>query len=252
MGLVLPKSPVPLLALGLWEVVRMSAGDGPGRTATAGERPLPRLSTSPPTPEELLELMRTDPARGAPLFYDRFQQEVNRLVWRLLGADPDHDDVVQQVFLIALRRASQVREADKLLPWVRSITVNSVYDEIRKRRVRRIFLRDSSQGEVHRSLVHDVEVRDFLLRAKRVLDRMPTAERMVFLLHSMEGKTLPEISELCGHSVATAKRLLQRANGRLEKLVGREPELARLLGSLRESENIVADPVRRVSHDDGA
>ncbi len=182
---------------------------------------------------ELLELLRTDPARGAPLFYDRFQPEVNRLVWRLLGADPDHDDVVQHVFLTALRRVSQVREADKLLPWVRSITVNSVYDEIRKRRLRRLFLRDAVQHEVHRSLVHDVEVRDFLLRAKRVLDRMPAAERLVFLLYALEGKTLSEISELCGYSVATAKRRLNRANERLEKLVGREPELARLLGSLR-------------------
>jgi RNA polymerase sigma-70 factor (ECF subfamily) len=179
---------------------------------------------------ELLDLMREEPARGAPLFYDRFEREVNRLVWRLLGADPEHDDVVQQVFLTALRRISQVREADKLLPWVRSITVNVIYDEIRKRRVRRIFLRDSVRDEVHRSLVHDVEVRDFLLRAKGVMDRMPAAERMVFLLHVLEGKTLGEISELCGYSLATAKRRLTRATGRFEKLMAREPELARLLG----------------------
>lgn len=253
MGLTLPKSAAPHFALGLLEVVRASAGDGPGRAATVGDRPVPRLSAAaPPSTGELLELMRTDPARGAPLFYDRFQGEVNRLVWRLLGADPDHDDVVQQVFLIALRRVSQVREADKLLLWVRSITVNSVYDEIRKRRTRRLFLRDASQGEVHRSLVHDVEVRDFLMRAKRVLDRMPTAERMVFLLHVLEGKTLPEISELCGYSVATAKRRLNRANERFEKLVGREPELARLLGSIRLDQGSAEELEQKAGDDDGA
>ena len=105
---------------------------------------------------------------------------------------------------------------------------------------------------MHRSLVHDVEVRDFLLRAKRVLDRMPAAERMVFLLHVLEGKTLPEISELCGYSVATAKRRLNRANGRFEKLVGREPELARLLGSMRSHEAPVEELEQRASDDDGA
>jgi RNA polymerase sigma-70 factor, ECF subfamily len=239
-------------ALGLMDLVRTSAGDGPSRVASVGERSLPRLSTAPPSTGDLLQLMRTDPARGAPLFYDRFQREVNRLVWRLLGADPDHDDIVQQVFLVALRRVSQVREADKLLLWVRSITVNSVYDEIRKRRLRRLFLRDASQGEVHRSLVHDVEVRDFLLRAKRVLDRMPPAERMVFLLHVLEGKTLPEISELCGYSLATAKRRLNRANERFEKLVGREPELARLLGSVRLDEGPAEELEQKGSDDDGA
>jgi RNA polymerase sigma-70 factor (ECF subfamily) len=62
------------------------------------------------------------------------------------------------------------------------------------------------------------------------MDRMPAAERMVFLLHVLEGKTLGEISELCGYSLATAKRRLTRATGRFEKLMAREPELARLLG----------------------
>ena len=60
---------------------------------------------------------------------------------------------------------------------------------------------------------------------------MPAAERMVFLLHVLEDKTLREISELCGHSLATAKRRLRRATRRFERLVEREPELAGLLGT---------------------
>jgi RNA polymerase sigma-70 factor (ECF subfamily) len=207
--------------------------DGPRSVAAAGERRPPQLSGSPPTVAELLELMREEPSRGAPLFYDRFQRDVNRLVWRLLGADPEHDDLVQQVFLIAFRRIDQVRDAEKLLGWVRSIAVSVVYDEIRKRRVRRLFLRDAVENEVHPSLVHDVEVRDFVLRAKRILDRMPAAERVVFLLHVLEGKGMLEIAELCGHSIATAKRRMSRANGRFAKLVARDPDLARLLGGAR-------------------
>ena len=196
---------------------------------------------------ELLALMRDEPARGAPLFYDRFQGEVNRLVWRLLGADPDHDDVVQQVFVTALRRVDQVRDPEKLLPWLRTMAVNAVYDEIRKRRVRRIFLRDAPREEVHPSLVHDVEVRDFLLKAKRLLDRMPAAERMVFLLHILEGRSLHEIAELCSCSHATAKRRLARANLRFDKLVSRHPELYRLLERERPNEAEHADE-REGSH----
>jgi RNA polymerase sigma-70 factor (ECF subfamily) len=201
--------------------------------AVGGERRPPHLTASPPSAEQLLELMKDDPSRGAPLFYDRFQREVNGLVWRLLGADADHDDVVQQVFLVALRRVASVRAPEALVAWVRTVTVSVVYDEIRRRRVRRLFLRDAVQKEVHPSLVHDVEVRDFLLRAKRVLDRMPDSERIVFLLHVLEGKSLLEIAELCDHSVATAKRRLARANRRFEKLVARDPDLGRLLAGTR-------------------
>jgi RNA polymerase sigma-70 factor (ECF subfamily) len=221
----------------------MSSGpfDRPASVGVAGERQPQRLSGGPPSVRELLELMREDPARGSPLFYDRFQLEVNRLVWRLLGADPEHDDLVQQVFLIAFRRIEQVRDADRLAAWVRSIAVSIVYDEIRKRRVRRLFLRDAVPSEVHPSLVHDVEVRDFLLRAKRIMNMMPAAERMVFLLHVLEGKGLLEISELCGHSLATAKRRLKRAHRRLERLVAREPELGRLLSRVRPSDSDADD-----------
>jgi RNA polymerase sigma-70 factor (ECF subfamily) len=217
-------------AVGLRELL-MSTGPSEGTrpVAVVGTQGAPRLSGSPPPLADLLTLLQTDPTRGAPLFYDRFQGEVNRLVWRLLGADSDHDDLVQQVFLSALRRISQVRAPEALVAWVRTITINIVYDEIRRRRVRRLFLRDAPQQEVHPSLVHDVEVRDFLMHAKRLLAMMPAAERMVFLLHVLEGKPLLEISELCGHSLATAKRRLKRANRRFEKLVARDPELARLL-----------------------
>jgi RNA polymerase sigma-70 factor (ECF subfamily) len=143
---------------------------------------------------------------------------------------------------VALRRISQVRAPEALLAWMRTVTVSVVYDEIRRRRVRRLFLRDTVQQEFHPSLVHDVEVRDFLLRAKRVLDRMPDAERMVFLLHVLEGKSLREISELCGHSTATAKRRLARAHLRFEKLVARDPDLGRLLASASTREPVDEDP----------
>ena len=52
MGLTLPKFAGPHPALGLLELVRASAGDGPGRVATAGERPLPRRSAAPPSTGE--------------------------------------------------------------------------------------------------------------------------------------------------------------------------------------------------------
>jgi DNA-directed RNA polymerase specialized sigma24 family protein len=56
---------------------------------------------------------------------------------------------------------------------------------------------------------------------------------VAFLLHVLEGKSLLEISELCGYSVATAKRRLARAQRRFERLVAREPELRRMLARAR-------------------
>jgi RNA polymerase sigma-70 factor (ECF subfamily) len=176
---------------------------------------------------DLLERVRDEPMQGAGLLYARFSDDVNRLVWRL-GADADHHDIVQQVFLKILQHCDALREPEKLASWVQSITVNTVYEELRKREVRRIFLRESQPSEIHPSLVHDVEVRDFLLRAKAVLDKLPAKERIVFALHILEGQTLHEISATCGYSLATAKRRLAAAHRRFSSLISHNPDLVRL------------------------
>jgi len=177
---------------------------------------------------ELLERVRDEPAQGAGLLYARFSDDVNRLGWRLLGADADHHDIVQQVFLKILQHCDALREPEKLSSWVQSITVNTVYEELRKREVRRIFLRESQPSEIHPSLVHDVEVRDFLLRAKSILDKLPAKERIVYALHILEGQTLHEISATLGYSLATAKRRLAAAHRRFSSLVSHNPDLMRL------------------------
>jgi RNA polymerase sigma-70 factor (ECF subfamily) len=176
----------------------------------------------------LVATMKSDPARAAELLYARFSGDVNRLVWRLLGADPDHNDIVQQVFFKVMRHGHRLREPKKLRAWVQSITVNTVYEELRKRDVRRLFVRQWPV-DVHPDLVQDVEARDLVLRVRSVIERLPAKEQVVFVLHFVEDRTLNEVAELCGYSVATAKRRLKAANRRFESLLTKNPDLARLL-----------------------
>jgi RNA polymerase sigma factor (sigma-70 family) len=178
---------------------------------------------------ELAERLREDPVAGSVALYDRFAPEVNRLVWRLLGADPEHNDVVQQVFCKVLQHGKRLRDPRRLAAWVQSITVNTVYEELRRRDVRRLFQRNRAEIEFHPDLVRDVEVRDLLLRAQSVILRLPAKERVVFLLHYAESRPLAEVADLCGFSLATAKRRLNAANRRFQALVAKNADLLALL-----------------------
>jgi RNA polymerase sigma-70 factor (ECF subfamily) len=182
---------------------------------------------------ELVEQMRSDPVAAAPLLYARFALSVNRLVWRLLGADPDHNDVVQQIFYRVLKQSKHLREPDKLDSWVHTIAANTVYELLRRRQVRRVFLRELP-AEAHADLVRDVEARDMLLRTKALIERLPPNEQIVFVLYYVEGRTLSEIAELRGYSLATAKRKVGRANKRFQSLLSKNPELLRLLRGRKE------------------
>lgn len=184
----------------------------------------------------LLEQLRKDPQRGVALLHDRFAGVVNRLVWRLLGADQDHDDLVQQVFIQLITNVHRVREAEKLRSWVQSVTVNLVYSELRKRGVRRLFIAQARDEERFTDAVSSMESRDLLERIYGALDRMPAKERVVFSLRYIEEKPLKEVAELCECSLATAKRRLKRANERFAVFAGKYPELAARLAVAREDD----------------
>jgi RNA polymerase sigma-70 factor (ECF subfamily) len=186
--------------------------------------------------EELAARLREDPTAAMAELHARFAGDVNRLVWRLLGADPDHNDIVQQVFCKIMLNGHKLRDLTRLSAWVQSITVNTVYEELRRRDVRRVFQRDSNNVAFHPDLVRDVEVRDLLLRAKRIIDRLPAKERIVFMLHFVEGRPLAEVAELCDYSLATAKRRLAAANRRFSAMVGKNADLMRLLERREEGE----------------
>lgn len=188
------------------------------------------------TEEEVADLLRSGSREAATAVYDRFSALVNRWVWRLLGADPEHDDIVQQVFVRILRAGPSLRESDKLAGWVHAITVNTVHGELRRRQVRRFFWRDSPPAMLHGDFVREVEMRDLLVRAKSVIDKLPPGERIAFMLHYVDRHSASEIAELCGYSLSTAKRRLLGATRRFEAIVAASPELSRVLPRLAAEE----------------
>jgi RNA polymerase sigma-70 factor (ECF subfamily) len=181
---------------------------------------------------ELARLLRSGARAATSALYDRFAAQINRWVWRLLGADQEHSDIVQQVFVQILRAGPRLREADKLAGWVHAITVNTVHGELRRRQVRRFFLRDSLPAPLHGDFVREVEMRDLLVRAKSVIEKLPPGERIAFMLHYVDRHSALEIAELCGYSLSTAKRRLASATKRFEAIVAASPDLSRVLPKL--------------------
>jgi RNA polymerase sigma-70 factor (ECF subfamily) len=197
-----------------------------GASPAAAKPPRP-AAANPTRNEELLALLERDREHGARLLFRTFSADVNRLVWRLLGADPDHSDVVQQAFFKVLSRWQTVREPERLGSWIQTIVVNTVFEELRRREFKRVLMQAWRPARLHGDLVREVEARDFLVAAMTVLRRLPAEERIVFSLRYVEGKTVPQIAELCGTSTGTVKRRLRRASERFERLTQRYPELAR-------------------------
>lgn len=178
----------------------------------------------------MVGLIRRDQTAARQL-YTLFGDKINQLVLRLLGKDPDHDDVVHQVFQNILTSVKQLEQPGALDAWITRVTVNTVRKEIRRRKRRRLFLLMESPPE-RAAHPEDPKNQLFVRSCYRILDSMNTTDRMVFILRFLEGNTLPEIGDACGCSVATVKRRLARARARFIKRASRDFVLADAFGKM--------------------
>jgi len=181
-------------------------------------------------PAFLRRLQAGGPEAGA-LLFDAFEESVNRLVWRLLGADTEHDDVVHDVFCSLLAGVGRVREPAALNGWVRAVTANTVRSVLRRRRLTRLLGLGSSEADPDRfeGVCDDVDGRRLVSEVYSILDGLPADLRVVFVLRHFEQLTLPEVASAAGCSLATAKRRLKRARNRFARAAASVDGLAERL-----------------------
>lgn len=184
----------------------------------------------------LLALARAgDPRTGEALF-DLVGAQVNRLVWRLLGADEDHDDLVHQVFVALLAGVARVREPAALRAWVAAVTVNTVRSEIRQRRAGRLLgARVAATESIYTPAVSH-EARELLERTYAVLARLPADERIALALRYIDEQSLGDVAAACDCSLATIKRRLSAAQARFRRLAQRDSVLAEHLREIEVKE----------------
>ena len=183
---------------------------------------------------ELLDGLKRRDRRSAALFYDRFGPLIDRLVWVLLGADKEHEDIVQEVSSQLLAGVSRVRDPSTLEGWVRTVTVNTVRTQLRRRTVRRKYHGETTDVDDHAARLPDPSARSLVREVYGVLDHLSPDLRLVFSLRYVEGYELTEIAAACAWSLSTAKRRLKKARARFFTLAQLHPELQALIG---DSEN---------------
>jgi RNA polymerase sigma-70 factor, ECF subfamily len=177
----------------------------------------PRLSIVTPEVEQL-------PAPAAPLDLEQafslYSRYVAGLALRLLGRHDEVDDVVQDVFLAAVRGLKNLREPQAIKGWLATVTVRVARHRLRMRWVWRLC--GVSSPEPYEELAATgatPEDRATISRLFTALDELPPAERLAWSLRHLEGERLEQVAVQCGCSLATAKRRIAAAHAAIEKAV---------------------------------
>jgi RNA polymerase sigma-70 factor, ECF subfamily len=187
--------------------------------------PRPRDGSTDATDERLLAGLRRREGWATAALVERHGQHVRRVLIRVLGDDPEHADLLQDVFTRAWAGIDQVASPASLKAWLTRIAVFTARGAIRRRRRRRWLLFFAEVPEQAAAWAGP-ELQDAAGAVYKVFARMPVDERIPYALRVLDGMDLEATAAACGMSLATVRRRLARAERRFFKLAREYEALA--------------------------
>ncbi len=162
--------------------------------------------------------------------YERFGGLVNRLIWRILGTDDEHEDVVQNTFLSIIAASKKLHKPTSLKDWVIGISVRTALKELRRRKYRNKFTPRADLDALAPALTGVTDDGKFLVNAfYRVLRQLSPEMQVFIVLRRLEQQTNEEVAASLGLSVRTAKRRIAESQRRFVEKAANDPFLGSLI-----------------------
>jgi RNA polymerase sigma-70 factor (ECF subfamily) len=145
---------------------------------------------------------------------------------RVLGGHDEVDDLLQDVFVEALRGVHAVREPGALRAWLVRVTVRAA---LRRRgaggggrRAGSLFVGIDDAADVvdPRASAHDLALLHDLVQ---VMAAIPAERRRPWDMRTLDGEPIEDIAERCGCSRTTVKRRIAEVQGILNAALAEPP-----------------------------
>lgn len=141
----------------------------------------------------------------------RYTPMMRAYTQRMLNASSEVDDIVQETFVTAWQRFSDLDDPAKVKSWLMRIVSRKAVDRIRALRPT-VDVDDLEQSApLHASPDRVAEAHAGLEALGLALQELPAAQRECWVLREMGGYSYDEIAQELDISVSTARGLLARA-----------------------------------------
>lgn len=167
-----------------------------------------------------------DRAAQRDLFH-RLKNAVHHTLFRILGANRDIEDLVQDAFLEIFRALPSFRGDSSLARWSQTIATRTAYLAIERRKPAAVDLEVVEDEIVDRDPdAHRIALaRQAARRLYAALDRIDPKQRIAFALAVIDGLSLAEVAQLTESSVVAVKTRVWRARRDLMKRAQKDPVL---------------------------
>lgn len=152
--------------------------------------------------------------------FEAYRSHLRAVAYRMLGSTAEADDAVQEAWFRLAR--TDTSGVDNLGGWLTTVVARVCLDMLRSRTSRREDpIGDAVPDEIPAPVSagdpeHEAALTDSVgLALVVVLDTLPPAERLAFVLHDMFGVPFDEIATIAGSSTAAARQHASRARRRV-------------------------------------
>ncbi len=194
-------------------------------SSPTGSTPPPRKHKSGKNDWELMKRLKNGDQDALEALFNLYSLKLYNVAHKILGDVADTQEVIQDVFWTAYRKAKTFRGTAQLSTWLYRLTVNAALTRIRRSRKNKEVEYDEFLPQFREDGHHLVrpvvdwsnaleenyakrEIRELL---KQALDLLRPLDRSVVVLSDMEGLPDKEIAAAVGITLAAVKTRLHRA-----------------------------------------
>lgn len=171
--------------------------------------------------EIIKEYLRTQNSLYFSMLYRKYSGKVYGKCISILKNDDEAKDAVQDIFVKIMLNLGNFGEKSQFSTWIYSITYNFCIDNIRKRKKDKTLFSedverapDVAEEEVPDEYLLEMDVKYL----KRVLEELPTGDRMIILMKYQDDMSIKEIAEMIDKTESAVKMKIKRAKHKAQEL----------------------------------
>jgi RNA polymerase sigma-70 factor (ECF subfamily) len=174
---------------------------------------------------DLIERLKAGDEEALEAIFNLYAAKLYNVAHRILGEVADAEEVIQDVFWTAFRKAKSFRGTAQFSTWLYRLTVNAALGKIRRSKKNKEvgyeeYLPKFQQDGHHKvrpvvdwsnTLDENYASRELQQLLKQALERLKPVDKSVVVLSDMEGMSDREIAVMLGLTVSAVKTRLHRA-----------------------------------------
>jgi RNA polymerase sigma-70 factor (ECF subfamily) len=165
-----------------------------------------------------------------------YQKRVFNIAYRLVGNYDDASELAQEVFIKVFKSLRKFKGQSSFSTWVYSITKNVCFDELRKRKNKKIVYIDEDikydNNEMQRQIEDDRPQPDIIAEKNEVkkivheaIQELSQDHRIVIVMRDIQGFSYEEIARILNCPEGTVKSRINRARLSLKQILQKNEEL---------------------------